>query len=448
LKIITDKQKAREFLTRSNVESEATPALKAGIKQMFGKEMSLEQTVQHIINDVRKDGDKALFELTAKIDGVHLSGLEVSKDEIAAAYDVIDDELLGALELAAQRIRAFHEVQKRSSRTDFMDDELGQLVFPLGRVGLYAPGGKASYPSTVLMTAIPAKVAEVSEIVVTTPPAKDGSIIPAILVAADIAGVDKIYKVGGAQAVAAMAYGTKSIPKVDKICGPGNIFVTLAKKMVYGSVDIDGIQGPTETIVLADDSANPLYCALDLLAQAEHDEMASAIMITDSKTLADNVVIQINRQLETLERSRIAKEAMKRNGAIIVVDKIDDAVELANTYAPEHLCLTVADPEFCMSKITNSGGIFIGESSPEGVGDYTAGPSHVMPTSGTARWSSPLSVDDFLRTSNVIAIQEHSLREIGHAAAIIARAEGLTAHAKAVEARLQGLEDKSEQGQG
>jgi len=444
LKIISDKKRAKEFLTRVNVEIEATPALKESIKQLFGKEMTLEQTTQYIIDDVRQRGDEALFELNQKIDGVKLSILQVSSDEIAAAYEAIDDELLGALELAAERIQAFHEVQKENSRTDFMDDELGQLVFPLERVGLYAPGGKASYPSTVLMTAIPAKVAEVKEIILATPPAKDGSIDAAILVSADIAGVDKIYKAGGAQAVAAMAYGTESIPKVDKVCGPGNIFVTLAKKNVYGAVDIDGIQGPTETIVVADDSANPLFCALDLLAQAEHDEMASAIMITDSKQLADSVVKEIEKQLETLERSQIAKEAIERSGAIIVVDSIDDAIDLANTYAPEHLCLTVKDPDTYMSRITNSGGIFIGESSPEGVGDYVAGPSHVMPTSGTARWSSPLSVNDFLRTSNVIAIKQHSLREIGHAAAIIARAEGLTAHAKAVEERLKKLEEDSE----
>jgi len=441
-----DKKKAKAFLTRANVEFEATPALKESIKQLFGKEMTLEQTVDLIIDDVRGRGDEALFELNKKIDGARLSVLGVSNDEIAAAYDAIDDELLGALELAAERIQAFHEVQKANSRTDFMDEELGQLVFPLERVGLYAPGGKASYPSTILMTAIPAKVADVKEIILTTPPAKDGSVSLTILVAADIAGVDKIYKVGGAQAIAAMAYGTKSIPNVDKICGPGNVFVTLAKKNVYGAVDIDGFQGPTETIVVADDSANPLFCALDLLAQAEHDEMASAIMITDSKKLADDVVKEIENQLKTLERSQIAREAIERNGAIVVVNSIDDAIDLANTYAPEHLCLMVREPDYYMSRITNSGGTFIGESSPEGVGDYVAGPSHVMPTSGTARWSSPLSVNDFLRTSNVVAIKEKSLREIGHAAVVIARAEGLTAHAKAVEERLKKLEEDSEQG--
>ncbi|MFC1978906.1 histidinol dehydrogenase [Chloroflexota bacterium] len=418
--------------------------MKEGIKQLYGEDLTLEQVVVHIIDDVRRQGDKALYKLTEKIDGVKLSGLEVTNDEIAAAYDVIDDELLGALELAAERIQAFHEVQKANSRTDFMDDELGQLVFPLERVGLYAPGGRASYPSTVMMTAIPAKVAEVKELILATPPAKDGSVDAAVLVAADIAGVDKIYKVGGAQAVAAMAYGTESIPKVDKVCGPGNIFVTLAKKSVYGAVDIDGIQGPTETIVLADESANPLFCALDLLAQAEHDVAASAIMITDSKELAENVVQEIKKQLVTLERAEIAEEAIERHGAVIVVDNIDDAIELANIYAPEHLCLTVRQPDYYLSRITNSGGIFIGESSPEGVGDYVAGPSHVMPTSGTARWSSPLSVNDFLRTSNVVAIKEHSLREIGPAAAIIARAEGFTAHAKAVEERLKKLEGDSE----
>ena len=442
MKVISDKKKAKAFLQRANVEFEATPALKESIKQLFDKEMTLEQTTQYIIDDVRQRGDEALFELNEKIDGAKLSVLEVSSEEIAAAYDAIDDELMGALELAAERIQAFHEVQKRNSRTDFMDDELGQLVFPLERVGLYVPGGKASYPSTVLMTVIPAKVAEVKEIVMTSPPAKDGSVSAAVLVAADISGVDRIFKVGGAQAIAAMAYGTESIPKVDKVCGPGNIFVTLAKKNVYGAVDIDGIQGPTETIVVADDSANSLFCALDLLAQAEHDEMASAIMITDSKKLADSVVKEIDEQLKTLDRSQIAREAIERNGAIIVVDSIDDAIELANTYAPEHLCLTVGEPDSYMSRITNSGGIFVGESSPEGVGDYVAGPSHVMPTSGTARWSSPLSVNDFLRTSNVVAIKEHSLREIGHAAAIIARAEGLTAHAKAVEERLKKLEEE------
>jgi len=388
LKIITDKKKAKAFLTRDNVEYETTPALAQSIQKLFGEELTVEQAVNRIIDDIRKDGDKALLKLTAKIDGVKLTSLEVSNEEIAAAYDVIDDELLGALELAAERIQAFHEVQKTNSRTDFMDEELGQLVFPLERVGLYAPGGRASYPSTVLMTAIPAKVAEVKEIILATPPAKDGSVAPAVLVAADIAGVDKVYRIGGAQAIAAMAYGTKSIPKVDKVCGPGNIFVTLAKKNVYGAVDIDGIQGPTETIVVADDSANPLFCALDLLAQAEHDVAASAIMITDSKEFADNVVKEIEKQLETLERGEIAKEAIERNGAIIVVNSIDDAIELANTYAPEHLCLTVRDSDYYMGRITNSGGIFIGESSPEGVGDYVAGPSHVMPTSGTARWSS------------------------------------------------------------
>jgi len=444
LKIISDKKKAKAFLSRTNVEFEVTSALKDSIKQLFGEELTLEQAVNRIIDAVRKDGDKALLKLTEKIDGVKLSALEVGNDEIATAYDAIDDELLGALELAAERIQVFHEVQKANSRTDFMNDELGQLVFPLERVGLYAPGGRASYPSTVLMTAIPAKVAGVKEIILATPPAKDGSVAAAVLVAADIAGVDRIYRAGGAQAIAAMAYGTESIPRVDKVCGPGNIFVTLAKKNVYGAVDIDGIQGPTETIVVVDDSANPLFCALDLLAQAEHDVAASAIMITDSNQLAGDVVKEIENQLKVLERGEIAKEAIERNGAIIVVDNIDDAIDLANTYAPEHLCLTVRDSDYYMGRVTNSGGIFIGESSPEGVGDYVAGPSHVMPTSGTARWSSPLSVNDFLRTSNVIAIKERSLREIGHAAAIIARAEGLTAHAKAVEERLKKLGEDSE----
>ncbi len=444
MRIIKDKKTAKEFLTRTNVEYEANTALIESMKKLFGREMTVEQAVVHIIDSVRQRGDDELLSLTEKIDGVKLSGLKVSTEEINAAYDDIDDELLGALEMAADRIRAFHETQKVNSRTDFMDDELGQLVFPLRRVGLYAPGGRASYPSTVLMSAIPARIAGVEEVVLATPPAKDGSVAASVLVAADIAGVDAIYKVGGAQAIAAMAYGTKSIPKVDKICGPGNMFVALAKKNVYGAVDIDGIQGPTETIVIADVSASPLFCALDLLAQAEHDVSASAIMITDSEKLAGNVVQEIGKQLETLERGAIAKEAIDNNGAIVIVDSIDDAVDLANTYAPEHLCLTVKDPDYYIGRITNSGGIFVGESSPEGVGDYVAGPSHVMPTSGTARWSSPLSVDDFLRTANVVALKERSFLELGQAAAIIARAEGLTAHAKAVEERLKKLEEDSE----
>lgn len=437
MRIIKDLNTARKFVKRSLTEIHSSPTLREKIKQTFNEELSVEQVVDRIIKDVRTNGDISICEYSRLIDKVSLDQLEVTKKEILAAYKSIDKNLLKSMKLAAKRIKAFHIIQKDNSRTDFMDDELGQLVFPLEKVGVYAPGGTASYPSTVLMAAIPVKVAGVKEIILTTPPDSNGKIPVATLVAADLAGVDRIFRVGGAQAIAALAYGTKSIPKVDKICGPGNIFVTVAKRKVFGAVDIDGLHGPTETVIIADETANPVYCALDLLAQAEHDISASAVMITTSVILADAVNKEVEKQLATLERSKIAAESIKSNGVIIIVDKIDNALELANTYAPEHLCLSVKDTEYCIERIVNSGGIFVGETSPEGLGDYIAGPSHVMPTNGTARWSSPLSVDDFLKTINVIAIKDKSLKKLGHAAATIARSEGFTAHARAIEVRLK-----------
>lgn len=439
MKVISDLSAAEALLKRTFNVVMDNPALKKRVKALFGKELTPEQTVKRIIENVRLKGDAALFEYNKSIDGVSLESLAVTSEEIAQAYKDIDEELLNALKLAAERIRSFHLIQKRHSRVGFMDDELGQMVFPLELVGLYAPGGTAGYPSTVLMTAIPAKVAGVNQIILATPPKSDGKIAVAVLVAADIAEVKQVFKIGGAQAIAAMAYGTESIPKVDKICGPGNIFVMLAKKHVYGVVDIDGLQGPTETIVLADDSATPLYCALDLLAQAEHDTAASAILITDSLQFAEKVNIEVENQLATLERSEIARESLEINGAIVVVKNIDQAIDMVNAYAPEHLCLAVRNTEYCMERIVNSGGIFVGETSPEGLGDYIAGPSHVMPTSGTARWSSPLSVDDFLKTTSVVAMKDQSLRDLGAAAAILARSEGFTAHARAIEARLESM---------
>lgn len=439
MRIIRGIEYAAALLERSSVETVASVALKQRIVEIFGEELTLEQTVTRIINEVRLHGDRALRDYCKKIDGATIENVKVTAEEIEGAYQGFDAELLGALRIAAERIRAFHIIQKRNSRVNFMGEELGQVVYPLQTVGVYAPGGTANYPSTVLMSAIPAKVAGVNQVILATPPKSDGLVSPIMLVAADIAGVDSVYKMGGAQAIAAMAYGTESVPKVDKICGPGNIFVMLAKKQVYGEVDIDGLQGPTETIVIADNSADPLFCALDLLAQAEHDPAASAIMITDSNELAEKVVEEIEKELATLERSVIARESIERNGGIIVVDTIDQAIELANSYAPEHLCLAVLDAAYCRERIVNSGGIFIGESSPEGIGDYVAGPSHVMPTRGTARWSSPLSVDDFLRTTNIVALTEKSLKELGPAAALLARAEGLTAHARAIEVRLKEM---------
>lgn len=441
MRIIRDLQAAKSLLGRPPFENHLSPALRQRVKEVFGEELTLEQTVERIIEEVRTRGDAALFDYSKKIDGVELDRLEVTKDEIAESYRAVDEELLRALTLAAERVRSFHLIQKRSSRVDFIEGELGQRVRPLERVGLYAPGGTASYPSTVLMTAIPAKVAGVTQVILTTPPKLDGIISPPMLVAADIARVDRVFKVGGAQAIAALAFGTQSVPSVDKVCGPGNIFVMLAKKKVYGVVDIDGLQGPTETVVLADDSASPLFCALDLLAQAEHDVAASAIMLTTSPELAAKVSQEIERQLLTLERGQIARESLNQKGGIVIVDSIDQAIDLVNSYAPEHLCLMVRDAGAYLSRIVSAGGIYVGQSSPEALGDYVAGPSHVMPTGGTARWSSPLSVDDFLKTTSLVALKEEALKALGPAAAAIARAEGLTAHARAVEARLKSSEE-------
>ncbi len=396
------------------------------------------ETVQQILGEVRARGDSALFNYTREIDGVELARLEVTREEIAQSRNVAGKDLVSALELAAERVRSFHVAQKRSLGLEFVEGGLGFLVRPLERVGIYVPGGKASYPSTVLMTAIPAGVAGVDEVVVTTPPAPDGTVPASTLVAADIAKVDRIFKVGGAQAVAAMAYGTESVPRVDKICGPGNVFVTLAKKQVYGIVGIDGLHGPTETVILADDSASPVLCAADLLAQAEHDEMASAILITTSPRMAGEVNEEVERQLAQLERQAIARQSLERNGAIVVVDNIDEAIELVNLYAPEHLCLAMRDARSYLDRIRHAGGIFI--ESPEALGDYTAGPSHVMPTGRTARFGSPLSVLDFLKVSILVDLDDEALKALGPAAATIARAEGLTAHALSVERRLEDLE--------
>lgn len=395
-----------------------------------------QETVRRIIARVRDEGDRALFHYSSTLDGVELAGLEVTGGEIAGAREKISAELLGALTLASDRIRSFHVAQREAAGLEFATGGMGLVVRPLERVGVYVPGGKAAYPSTVLMTAIPARAAGVDEVVMTTPPAADGTVPPATLAAADIAGVDRVFKVGGAQAIAALAYGTESVPRVDKVCGPGNIFVTLAKKQVYGTVAIDGLHGPTETVVLADESADPAHCASDLLAQAEHDEMASSILITTSAELAERTDAEVERQLTDLERRDIARQSLERNGAIVVVSDIDEALDLANRLAPEHLCLAMKDARAYLGRIRNAGGIFI--DTPEAIGDYTAGPSHVMPTGRTARFSSPLSVLDFLKVSVLVDADDRALRELGPAAATIARAEGLTAHARSIERRLAG----------
>jgi histidinol dehydrogenase len=439
LRIIEGFEPAKELLERQPGTdfSADSPAMRQRIKQVFGTEMSPEEAVAQIIEDVRTMGDAALFSYSLKIDRAKLSSLEVSKTQIKSAYVEVDKELLKALKFAAERISSFHQKQKESIWSLAAKKGFGQLIRPLERIGAYAPGGTASYPSTVLMTAIPARIAGVKEVVLTTPPRADGTVPVATLVAADIAGVDRIFSVGGAQAIAALAYGTESIPRVDKICGPGNIFVVLAKKLVYGAVGIDSLPGPSEVLIVADENADPAYCAADILAQAEHDPLASAILVTDSIGLAAEVSKAVEKQLKGLERRDIAAEAIQNQGLIAVVEDLGEAIELANLYAPEHLALMVKDAENYIERITNAGCIFIGSSSTVVLGDYDAGPSHVLPTSATARFSSPLNILDFVKLINVVDVDRGTLKKLAKAAATIARAEGLEAHARAVEKRLK-----------
>lgn len=443
MKIIYDLEIAKStLLKRLPLELQEIPlGLKKKITEAFAEELTPQQVVEQIVDEVRSRGDAALFDYTKRLDGVELTSLEIKRGEISQSYTKVSQELVSALNLAAQRIRSFHVNYKHQSWIDFSEGGLGQLIRPLEKVGLYAPGGTACYPSTVLMSAIPAKVAGVKEVTLVTPPGKGGIIPPATLVAADIAQVDRIFSIGGAQAIAALAFGTQSIPQVDKICGPGNIFVQLAKKLVYGIVDIDGIYGPSETIILADETAPPAICAADLLAQAEHDPLASAILITTSPELADKVNREIELQLTKLERQKIAATSLESKGGIIVVTSMEQALELINDYAPEHLSLMVQDAWSYLERIRNAGGIFIGESSPEVIGDYIAGPSHIMPTGGTARFSSPLTINDFLKITSIAAIDSKTLKAIGWAAAAIAQAEGFDGHTRAVKIRLPKTKD-------
>jgi len=429
---------AKQLLTRKNTLESfvGSPRLSAQIKRIFGEELSPQQVVEHIVAEVKDKGDEALFCYASRLDGVELESLEVSRREILAAYDSVDDGLISALKLAAKRIRDFHLGCATKRGVVFINHYLGRQIQPLSKVGLYIPGGTAAYPSTVLMIAIPANVAGVKELIMVSPPNKDGEIPAATLVAADIAGVQRIFKVGGAQAIAALAFGTETVPKVDKICGPGNIFVTLAKKMVYGVVAVDGLQGPSEIMIVADDSADPSFCAADLLAQAEHDILASPILITTSFDLANQIDKEVVKQLKKLKRRSIATQAMNR-GVLVLVDNIDEAVELVNLYAPEHLSLMIANALATLPKIINAGCIFIGENSAVALGDYVAGPSHVLPTGGSAHFNSPLGVEDFLKTSNIIAFDKATALKLGSAAMVIAKAEGLDAHARSVEERIR-----------
>lgn len=424
MRIIEGFQSARTALSRQSPEA----LFDAGERQ---------QVVRQIVNDVRDKGDTALFDYTRKFDGVRLDSLEVSKEQISSASRRVDSELISALKLAAERIRSFHIRQKESLLRDSTGRNAGWLIRPLERVGIYVPGGTAPLPSSLLMTAIPARVAGVKEVIITTPPGSDGMVPPVMLAAADIAEVDRVFSVGGAQAIAALAFGTATIPRVDKICGPGNIYVLLAKKMVYGVVGIDALQGPSEVLIIADETADPEYCTTDLLAQAEHGPLASAILITTSRSLADEVNRQVEQQLKSLSRQDIAAQSLNERGIIATVASIDEAIELANLYAPEHLCLMVKNSASCIDRLSNAGCIVTGSKSTVVLGDYVAGPSHVLPTEGTARFSSPLNVSDFVRITNIISVDDADLKELGPAAATIARAEGLDAHARAVEKRLE-----------
>ena len=410
-------------------------------RRVFRRERTPEQVVARIIREVRRKGDAALLKFTSLLDGVQINKLELDKEAIERAYREADPILRNSLEFAAHRIRCYHQARK----AEVMSSSQGlqqEIQRPLDRVGLYIPGGTASYPSTVLMTAIPAKVAGVKEIVVACPPTRDGHPPPAVLVAACIAQVDRVFNVGGVQAIAALALGTESVPRVDKVCGPGNILVTLAKKQLYGTVGIDGLYGPTETVLIADETADPRLCAADLLAQAEHDVLASPLLITISEELAIAVQRELRLQLKRLERRAIAGPALRRQGGIIVVETIEEAIELANLYAPEHLCLVVKKPYEHLASVQHAGCVFLGQGMPEVVGDYVAGPSHVLPTGGTARFASGLGVGDFLQRISVLHPQEVDLPQLLASAAVLARAEGLTAHAHAAELRLE-LESRS-----
>ena len=395
--------------------------------------------VKDIIDDVKKNGDKALFQYTEKFDKVSLSNLEVSDQEIDEAFSAIEPEFLRILKTAADNIRTFHSRQVRNSFIINDQDGVvtGQKVIPVERAGLYVPGGTAAYPSTVLMDSIPAKIAGVSEICIVTPPSKDGKVNPAILAAAKVAGVDRIFKVGGAQAIAALAYGTETIPKVDKIVGPGNAFVAEAKRQVYGLVSIDMIAGPSEILIVADKNSNAAHLAADLLSQAEHDKMASAVLVTDSMALANAVSEEIEKQIPLLSRNEIARVSIDNNGKIIVADSIFKVIDIANEIAPEHLELCVDDPFALLDKIKHAGSIFMGRYCPEALGDYFAGPNHTLPTGGTARFSSPLSVDDFVKKTQYTYYTKEALAKVAKDVAFFAEKEGLTAHAKSAVIRTE-----------
>jgi histidinol dehydrogenase len=451
-----DPQTARQTILKRTPPDEfpVSQRVLEGIAKLFGEPLSPEAAVTRILKDVRTNGDSALQKWTRTLDGLDLKPAPVSKEAIRAALDSISPAQRESLELAAARIEAFHRRQPLSSWfSNDLGGTLGQIIRPIQRVGLYVPGGTAPLPSSVLMSAIPARVAGVKEIVVVTPPSlKPPSfakhprgtaampVDPIILAACAISNVDEVYLLGGAQAIGALAYGTKTIRPVDKVFGPGNLFVTLAKRQVYGVVGIDGLAGPTETVVIADEFAEPSWVAADLLAQAEHDLLASAILLTPSQAMMENVQIEIARQVEERSRAEIITASLENRGGAVLTQDLDEAVELANEYAPEHLGLSVRDPWRWVEKVHNAGGVFMGEHSFEVLGDYLAGPSHVMPTGGSARFASPLNVWDFVKIVSLVALDERTAQKIGDSAAIIANAEGLDAHGNAALLRVRKAE--------
>lgn len=406
------------------------------------KAADITAAVEKIISDVRENGDRALREYALKFDGAVLDNLEVTEEEIEDAFAAVDPALIEVIKKAAENIREYHSKQKREGfRFERKNGViLGQKITPIENAGIYIPGGTASYPSSVLMNTIPAKIAGCRQIVMVSPPSRGGTIAPVILAAAKIAGVDRIFKIGGAQAVAALAYGTESVPKVDKITGPGNAFVAEAKKQVFGKVSIDMIAGPSEILVIADEKSNPAFVAADMLSQAEHDKMATAVLVTDSRELAGKVAEELEKQLSLLPREEIARASIENNGAVIITDNLHRAVEISNELAPEHLEICTDNPFDYLDEITNAGSVFLGRFCCESLGDYLAGPNHTLPTSGTARFSSPLSVDEFIKKTQFSYFEKEALREVRDDIDIFARSEGLDAHARAATIRFEGEE--------
>jgi len=441
------KARAEVLGKRSPSSVELPPAVRDRIREVFGGDLSAVEVVARVVEDVRIEGDAAIRRYTKAFDGADVEGLIVPAAELDAALESIAPDVRKALETARDRIRTFHERSRRNSWLDFADGgALGQMIVPIDRVGVYAPGGRAAYPSTVLMAAVPARVAGVREVVLATPPGRDGQMNPLVLAAARLAGVDAVYRMGGAQAISALAYGTETVPRVDKIVGPGNLFVVLAKQAVSGTVGLDGIPGPTETVVVADSTANPTWIAWDMMAQAEHDPLAQSVVICDGRDVADAVIRELQALLPKAPRQDVIRASFEARGAVVVADSVDQAIEFANDHAPEHLCLAIGNAWEHVGKVRNAGGVFVGEGSVEAIGDYTAGPSHIMPTGGTARFASPLNLDDFIKVISVFSFGSQQLRALGAPAITLARAEGLTAHAGAIEARLVALDEPSSDG--